>query len=142
MFSALFANPLMLIGVLLAALAAFGGTYFYGHHTGYATGKNEVQVKWDAETLKRSSEDKTKRDEDRDKGFALAAEIENEHHELEIKYARTSKALATALQSRVECPSSGVVGDVVLPAAVVRSMFNRDSTTEPVPTRPSASQPH
>lgn len=49
-------NPKLIAGVVTAVLLGIGLWYLY--HSGYNAGRNEVQVKWDADKIKRDEAQK------------------------------------------------------------------------------------
>lgn len=117
----------VLAGVV--ALAALGGVVAWSYNAGDTNGAKRVQASWD----------KTMRDADienskvRSEGYTLAAEYESRLHELEGRYERTNTNLRRALSGAASCPASGRIGDTVLPAALVDSMFNREPGSAAAP---------
>ena len=105
----------IVIALLIAMGSSLGGAYY-----GYQRGKERVQLKWDKQKVKDAEETKKQRDE----GFVIAAELENDLTELRTRYARVNAQRTAALNEQIECPASGRIGDLVVPAATVRSMFN------------------
>ena len=104
----------------------------------YSKGEDHIQAKWDADKVERQSKENTELQADRDKAYTLAVDYESMHHDLEAKYAIKSADLNRALRAPVSCPASGSVGDVVVPADVVRGMFLRSAAD---PAGAAASQP-
>lgn len=124
-----------LVGLILA-LAGLAGIWVKGYASGNKDGQYKVQQEWDSATRQAEAENKATRDE----GFKLAADLEAQLRELEARYAATDQDLRRALRRPFTCPKSGEVGDVLLPADLVDSMFNRQQSGHPSPG-PSASQP-
>jgi hypothetical protein len=113
----------------ILVLIASAALLFSAFATGWHYGAERRQAKWDKQKLA----DQTEATKIREEGFELAAQYESDLNELRGKYARVQAERRRALQEKFECPASGVIGDVVVPAAVVRSMFN---VTEPTPEAP------
>lgn len=124
-----------LVGLILA-LAGLGGLWVKAYASGNKAGQAKVRGEWDSATRQAEAENKATRDE----GFKLAAGLEAQLRELEVRYAATDQSLRRALRRPIACPKSGEVGDVLLPADLVDSMFNREQPGHPAPG-PSASQP-
>lgn len=115
-----------LVGIL-AVIAVVAGVWVARYHTGYKDGEARVQKKWDT-----AVDDARKADEvSRNEGYATAQEYLTRLNKLEKRYERTEANQRAALQQKFTCPTSGVVGDIVLPAALVDSMFNRDKPGDP-----------
>lgn len=111
----------------LGLLGAAAGLYLYGYSNGHAAGAGEVQAKWDkAEEVRKDEAAKTARD-GRVQADAYAAKV----RELEAKNEQTAKRLRNALRAPVDCPKSGEIGDVLVPADVLRCMFNDDARCAP-----------
>lgn len=111
----------LLVGVIALAvlLSAAGGLVWYG----YGWGSDHVQAKWDAQKVKDKLDIEKELQSARDEGYSLAQESITEKQELEQQYARLSTLYASSLRKKVTCPASGEVGDVVLPADLIGSMF-------------------
>lgn len=116
--------------VLAIALMLFG-VWKHGHKTG----------KLEAEVACRAAIDQAKAEADKDKdaGYAIAANLEAQLRKLEARNAKAEAKLRTALDVPFQCPASGRLGDVVIPAAVVGSLF--DHSGDPSPPGPASSQP-
>lgn len=112
-------NPLVELAIVLVIL---GGAVGAAEWHGYTRGETSKQGEWDAAKVKADEEMAKKRDE----GFVIAAELESDLHDLKGKYAIVLSQRKTALQQQVTCPASGQIGDLVVPAATVRSMLNID----------------
>lgn len=110
--------------LLAAVLIALGGSHWYMFERGATHGEANVQAEWD----KSKADAEARNKELREEGYELAAEYEEKLHALEKRYARTDAKLRAALNEPVQCPTSGRVGDVLLPASLVDSMFNREAT--------------
>lgn len=119
------------IGGALALSAVTGGvTYWQGN----ARGKATVNAEWQKERDDLAA----KREEDAEFAQNLGFSFEATLTDIEKRYARTPIAAANRLP--VICPKSGLIGDVVLPAALLDSMFNREATatgTEASPGEPA-----
>lgn len=128
---------LLLAGALLGLLAATGAAGWYGYRLGHTAGSAEVQGKWDkaqdAADEAAAAVRKT--------GFRAAELYQAKLTELEARYARTNVSLTKALSRKLVCPASGRIGDVVLPAALVDSMFNLDDRQGDPAPRPAGSKP-
>jgi hypothetical protein len=124
--------------VLALAAAALGWALSLLYDSGKAAGAAEVQVRWDK--AKADAEAETSRL--RAEGYKLAADYVVQLRQLEGRYAQKSQRLRVALDAPAVCPSSGRLGDVVVPAAVVDGMFLRDDGGRADPPGPSASEPH
>lgn len=119
-----------LIALAVAVLAIGGGLVWFGesrYHKGFAAGKAQVQGEWNA-TI---AEAKAKNEILRADGYTRAQEYLTRLNMLEKRYARTDAELRKALGQQFTCPASGVVGDIVLPASLVDSMFNREQSSDP-----------
>lgn len=120
----------------LVAVAALGGVLAWSYNAGDTNGAARVQTRWDKAARSADVENSKLRGE----GYTLAAEYESQLHDLEARYERTNTSLRRALARPASCPASGRLGDVVLPADLVDSMFNRDAGSATAPG-PAASQP-
>lgn len=103
------------VGVVALAGAVFG---LIGY--GESQGRAEVQAKWD----KSIADAKDVVASDARFGRQQADQLRTKLLTLEKNYAATNIQLSQALRKQVVCPASGEVGDVVLPADMVRGMFN------------------
>ncbi len=121
------------LAALLALAGAAAGCVWYGYDWGAQT----VQRKWDAQKVQDTINTQKELETERDAGYALASEAIGEKRELELSYANLSAQFEDALRSKLNCPKSGQVGDVVLPASLVTSMFITDRV--PTPTARPAS---
>lgn len=111
--------------VSLALLIASGfGLLTYGYAKGSKSGKAEVQSLWD-ESNKQAAKESAKL---RTEGYTLAQEYLTRLNKLEARYVRTDSNLRRALAQPNVCPAGGTIGDVLLPSALVDSMFNRDES--------------
>jgi uncharacterized protein HemX len=124
------------LAAALALVALIGGSYWYTYEKGDTNGAARKQAEWDAATAKAEAQNK----EFREEGYELAAEYESKLHALEKRYARTDAQLRAALNEPVQCPASGRVGDVYLPASLIDSMFNREGPGSAAPG-PAAGKP-
>jgi hypothetical protein len=124
------------LAAALALVALIGGSYWYTYSKGVTSGEEAKQAEWDEAKAKAEALNK----EFREEGYALAAEYESQLNALEKRYARTDAKLRAALNEPLQCPASGKVGDVYLPASLVDSMFNREATGGN-PAGPASSQP-
>lgn len=124
-----------LVGLILA-LAGAGGLWIKAYASGNKAGQYKVRQEWDSATRQAEAENKATREE----GFKLAADLEAQLRELEVRYAATDDSLRRALRRPATCPKSGEIGDVLLPADLVDSMFNRQQSGHLAPG-PSASKP-
>lgn len=119
----------LLIAVIAVALALGAATWF-----GYSLGWNARQVKVNTDELAALREREGKAKE----GHTVAEQYESKLIELETLYEKQGVQLRTALRRKVVCPASGELGDVVLPADVIRGMFP-SAHSAPVPA--AASEP-
>ncbi len=104
------------------AVAALAGLYFWIHHDGVVTGRNEVQVKWDAQTLQVEA---AKAKLLADNALAIKQLQENADEE-RVQYEKAladmstrADRLATSLRNRPSRPTS--VGGVPAPAGAVQA---------------------
>jgi hypothetical protein len=118
---------------LLVLLGGLTGLYFYGYNKGAAS----VQADWDKERHNIADLAEKELEEDRDIGYQLAVEWQHELSQLKVKYDDLNTKYRNSLKSPVVCPASGQIGDVVLPADLVDSLFTSDK--RPVSTAGSAS---
>lgn len=125
----------LLVG-MLAFITTGAGAYWLGHNHGDEAGAARVQGEWDE--AERKAEADTKRI--RGEGFELAAEYESQLNTLEKRYAASLTRQRNAQRLPVTCPASGEIGDVLVPADLVRSMFNRDEEGARLPG-PATSEP-
>lgn len=116
--------------VLAVALMLYG-VWRHGHKVG----KLEAEVKCQ-QTIDQAKAEASK---DKDAGYAIAANLEVQLRKLEARNAKAEAKLRTALDAPFTCPASGRLGDVVIPAAVVDSLF--DHGGDPSPPGPASSQP-
>ena len=121
------------IGIVAAALGL-------GEWHGREAGADKVQAKWDAEKSAAAQLEQKARKGDNDAGYRLAAELVAQAQKSEQRYVQASTDLRKALTRPISCPPGGKVGDVLLPADVVRSMFNRADPGGGAPG-PAAAQP-
>lgn len=119
----------ILIGVVLWALSIAGALWY-----AYDWGWEARQAELNKDIVKQQEETDKKRNE----GFELAAQYESQRNELEKKYAKLLQQRRAADKLKVQCPASGEVGDVVVPAGFLDSMFNRAA---PAQAEPAASEP-
>lgn len=101
-----------------AAAAALAGLYFWVHHDGVVVGRNEVQVKWDAQTVQVEA---AKAKLIADNALAIKKLQENADEE-RVQYEKAladmstrADRLATSLRNRPNRPAS--VGGVPAPAS-------------------------
>lgn len=105
-----------LLIALIAWALSIGGAVWYGHSLGWNA--REARVTADALAELRAREAKAA------EGHTISEQYESKLIDLESRYEKQSARLRAALRQRVQCPASGEVGDVVLPADVVGSMFH------------------
>lgn len=120
-----------LLTLVVVWALSIAGAMWYAYDWGWETRQAELNE----ETIKRQAEIDKKRDE----GFELAAQAESKLNELEKKYAKLLQQRRAADKLKVQCPASGEIGDVVVPAGFLDSMFNRPA---PAQAEPAASEPH
>lgn len=137
MFVTLQARLIALLVGVLALIAMVGGAWYTGHRSGYQAGQDKIQKQWDKAIVDARAADEVSRNE----GYATAQEYLTRLNKLEKRYERTEANQRAALQQKFICPTSGVVGDIVLPAALVDSMFNRDEPGS-APPEPAATGTH
>lgn len=131
------AKLIALLALALAVVLGGLGCYAWGHSDGDDAGALRVQQEWDKAKDKAEQENQRIRGE----GFDRANEFEAQLRELEKRYANVTAKRRAAQQLPVTCPATGVIGDVVVPAALVRSMFNRDDAGSADSPGPAASEP-
>jgi hypothetical protein len=108
-----------LLGLLLVLLAV-GGAGWFGYNKGYDHGERDKAAEWD-QAVKDAELVKA---ETRLAGWEKADKLESDLNVLKGKYNVVLSQRKKANNSPVTCPASGVIGDVVVPVAAVRSMFN------------------
>lgn len=121
-------NPRAIL--FLIVCAGLAGAYFLGR----THGADHVQQAWNNETVRRERELQTVR-ELADKA---SAEHELEASKLRRQLAEGQRKLRASLQGTFTCPASGKLSDIVLPAAVVDSLFIRAKASV---TASAASEP-
>ena len=126
---------------MIAAAVLFAAANAASYFKGVSNGENSIQVKWDAEKLKNESDATMVRKEVADEGYKIAVEYESQLNILKGQHERLRLQRATVLREKIECPSSGQAGDLVVPAAVVRSMFNVTSPASAPTIAAGASSP-
>lgn len=107
---------MLYLGVLLAV---GGGLY----NAGKTAGERKVQALWDKAI--EAAEEETQRI--RNEGFVLAKKYRQQVREMERRYEAADRNIHELLQRPLICPASGKLGDVVVPAAVVDSLFGDDT---------------
>jgi hypothetical protein len=125
---------LRLIAVLVAVLALLGGGAALWTK-GYSVGKRAEAAEREktAKAQQEANDKETARI--RNEGHALATDLLIKLGNREDLVERTSQQLAQALRRPALCPAGGSIGDLVLPADLVDSMFSR----EPRPAANAAS---
>lgn len=103
--------------LFLIVCAGFAGVYLLGR----SHGADHVQQAWNNETVRRERELQTVR-ELADKA---SADHEVEASKLRRQLAAGQRKLRASLQGAFTCPASGKLSDIVVPAAVVDSLFVR-----------------
>lgn len=126
----------LLVGALAFVLQGLG-CYWAGHDHGDKSGAARIQDQWDQ--AEKDAEAETKRI--RVEGFELAAEYESQLNTLEKRYANSLAKQRAAQRLPFTCPKSGEIGDVLVPADLVRSMFNRPAEDATRLPGPAASEP-
>jgi hypothetical protein len=118
--------------VVALALLLTGAIACIGY--GYNWGSDNMQTKWDNQKVRDKERIEKEAQEDRDAGYQLAQESITEKQELEKKYERLSTIYATSLQTSISCPTSGKLGDLMLPDDFIRSLFTHaESASAPRP---------
>jgi hypothetical protein len=106
-------NPL---AVAFVAVGALLGAYASGRlHQSVIDDASWAQVSAEADSAVKEANKTAKAQVDK-----LAADLKR----LEAQRANDKSALQKALRAKVVCPASGEVGDVVVPADVVRRMWS------------------
>jgi len=125
-------NPLYTLAAIAVAVALAAGA---GELHGRKVGRDAVQAEWNEAKLAAVAEAEKVRRE----AFVLSEQLEADLTALKGKYAIAISQRRKALEAQVVCPVSGQIGDLVVPAAVVRSMFN--SPDVPGDAGPAPAQP-
>lgn len=109
------------LSLLLCVLASVG-CYYYGERVGYGEGEAAKQREWnDVQHAEREENDRIRSD-----AFDLALQLQKQLIALGDSYAKLQADGERANQLPVNCPQSGKVGDLVLPAEFISSMFITD----------------
>lgn len=116
---------LRLIALLVAVLALLGGGAALWTKA-YNAGKKEEQAKTAEAYKQQEKADAAEVARVRSEGYQLAADLLLKLSSREAQLERTSKQLGQALRLPALCPNGGAAGDIVLPAQLVDSMFNRE----------------
>lgn len=93
---------------------------------GYTWGRDNVQDKWDAAKVEAQIAVAKALDTQQREAYTISLKYQNDIKSLETRNAKLATKSTEALRTKVVCPSSGYVGDVVLPAALVDSLFFHD----------------
>lgn len=118
---------------LVAVSVALAGVYATGYASGYSNGTDSMREQWEeAQQAARTENERVRKE-----GFALAQTLEKKLADLEVRYGTASAKLRDALNAKVACPASGRLGDIVLPAAVVDSMFGNAGEAGPATGQPT-----
>jgi hypothetical protein len=114
----------LLLGVaaLAAAASAAGACVWYG----YNWGADSVHAKWGKAQEEAGLAAAAEKESVRESSYALARELQTQLDTAEKRYAQLSSRYTKSLGSKFECPASGVIGDVVLPADLTDSLFITD----------------
>ena len=115
---------------LIAVVLALGCAAWFGYSLGWDA--RQVKVNTDALAALREQEGKAR------EGHSVSEAYERKISELESRYEKLAMRRRTALQQPVACPASGTLGDVVLPADVIRGMFPSAASAP----ESAASEPH
>jgi hypothetical protein len=126
---------ILLVGALAFVLQGLG-CYWVGHNHGDEAGAERIQALWDDAEKQAEADNKRIRGE----GFEIAAEYESKLNILEKRYANSLAQQRAAQRLPFTCPASGEIGDVVVPAELIRSMFNRTADGARLPGS-AASEP-
>lgn len=101
--------------LILAVLCGLGAGYY-----GFQLGQADRQAAWDKQKHLDDDENKKNRLE----GFRVAEKLQEQLDQLRGNYDALALQRATSLDTKLKCPATGRAGDLVIPAAIVRSMFN------------------
>lgn len=104
----------------LGAIVLSAGACWYSYGEGSTAGEAKVQRNWDAAKQKADAE----RDAQRADANQLAAQYETDLANLRKRYAASANIRRKSATTSIVCPPSGTIGDLVIPSAVVRGMFN------------------
>jgi hypothetical protein len=110
----------LLAGLLLLAGLAVAGVLRMAYTAGRDAGIAAVRSEWD-ETIRAANK---ARDAARDEAYGLSATYEAKLRQLEARNERARKQQQAS--PPVQCPASGLLDDVVVPAVVIDSMFHYD----------------
>lgn len=134
-------NIQLALGVAALAATLMSGAGLWARSAGKDAGRAEVRAEWEAARAAERAEVQRVSLQ----AQAQATALEGKLRETERRHAKTSAQLRAALDAPSEgvvCPPvGGRVGDVVLPAAVIDGMFNRD-TSSPAAPESAASGAH
>lgn len=119
----------ILLQVVLTALVMAAACF-----ASFQWGWDARQAKLDKETLQAVADAQERERE----ALRIASKLEQGLRSTEKKYDRAVRQRREADQLPVTCPASGAVGDVVLPAGFIDSMFNRPADVEPAASEPNA----
>lgn len=125
---------IILLCTLLGLAAAGAALWTKGYSNGKRAGAAEVQEAWNVQAEAGKKETERIRKE----GYQLATEFLIRLNKREAILARTTTRLNHALAQPAQCVAGDRLGDLLLPAELVDSMFNR----EPLPaSAPGAAGP-
>jgi Flp pilus assembly protein TadB len=99
----------------------------------FFAGKSHESAAIEAEKVQIRAEVQAARDEAAREGATQTAKLVADLQRLKVQNNANRSALQRALRTKIECPQSGEVGDVLVPADVVRRMF--------APSGPSTEDP-
>lgn len=108
---------------VLVTLALVAGLFWLG----WSFGQQAMQADINRQTLDALNDAALRRD----RGYKIAAQYEKQLTNLQADYAKLQRKRRAADALPVQCPASGAVGDVVVPAGFVDSMFNRTGPVQP-----------